>query len=72
MISEKEKLAARLEAKKKEFEADLAKAKADSLEDFSQKSKELEEKIKKTKAHLKDVTHNFTEDVAKRVNDWLK
>ncbi|WP_186294730.1 hypothetical protein [Vibrio algivorus] len=52
MISEKEKLAARLEAKKKEFEADLAKAKADSLEDFSQKSKELEEKNKENQSAL--------------------
>lgn len=72
MVSEKQKLAARLEAKKKELESELARLKADSMDDMSQKSDDLESKLNETKAHLKDVTDNFTEDVAKRVNDWLK
>ena len=42
MVSEKQKLAARLEAKKKELESELARLKADSMDDMSQKSDDLE------------------------------
>lgn len=72
MTNYKEELVYRAEAKIKELRANVAKLKVNA---HSSKNKEIENLDK----HISDLTNtvkeageNFTESVAKKINDWIK
>lgn len=72
MTSEKQALMDRAKAKKKEFEAQLLKLKADTTSESNEKKRSLEDKLKKFEADIKEGSDNFTDEVARKINKWLQ
>ena len=71
-MSEQKELTLRVEAKKKEFQAELASLKND-MSDSAKKNKILlEKKIKDIADELKNAREEFSETIAKKFNEWIK
>lgn len=71
-MSEVTELKSRVEAKKKQLEADLAKAKADAHGDANDAEKAIRSKLEELNSYLSDGWDNFSEGVAEKLNSWLK
>jgi len=70
-MSEQQELIYRVEAKKKELQAELASMKNDMADSAIKSKRELEAKIKEMTKDLKTSSEHFTEKVSKKFNDWL-
>lgn len=71
-MSEATELKSRVEAKKKQLEADLAKAKANAHGDANEAEAAIKSKLEELNSYLGDGWDNFSESVAKKLNNWLK
>lgn len=71
-MSETAELKSRIEAKKKQLEAELAKAKADAHGSANDATEEIARKLEELESHLHDGWDNLSETVSKKLNDWLK
>jgi len=71
-MSETKELILRLEAKKKEFQAELVSIQNDMTESAKVNKEALESKIKEMSADLMNAKEGFSEKVAKKINEWLK
>ena len=67
-----EELKNRIEAKKHQLLAFLAETKADTEGAVSEKRKDAEGKLKQLDEHLKDGWERLTDQVADKLNAWLK
>lgn len=70
-MSQQQELIYRVEAKKKELQAELAGLKNDMADSAIKNKKELESKIKEMTSDLRNASDHFTENIAKKFNDWL-
>lgn len=70
-MSEKDELKLRVEAKKKQIEAQIAKFKADSVGDANEALAKLQKKLKSLEGDLQNGWENVTEGVAGKLNRWL-
>lgn len=71
MNLEKAELKARIEAKKKELEARIAKLKADSVGGANETLSKLQDKLTHLEGDLKHGWDNLTEAAAGKLNRWL-
>lgn len=71
-MSEKAELKSLVEAKRKQLEADLAKAKADAHGNANDQAEKIAHKLEELKSQLGDGWDNLSESAAKNLNDWLK
>lgn len=71
-MSEQKELILRMEAKKKEFQADLVSMKNDMSSKTKKNKEVLESKIKEMTKDLKNGKEHFSESVAKKFNEWLQ
>jgi chromosome segregation ATPase len=71
MPSEMQELKLRVEAKKKQLEAQIAKFKADSVSDANEKLEKLQQRLNSLEGDLKNGWENVTETVAGKLNRWL-
>ncbi|MCB0422220.1 MAG: hypothetical protein KDD61_14575 [Bdellovibrionales bacterium] len=62
----------RVKAKKKQFEADLAKLNVDTHDSTNETKKQLEKKIDEMTVAIKQAGENFTDSIAEKINGWLK
>lgn len=62
----------RVEAKRHELLAKLSEMKADSRAEIRQQHDKLRAKLRELEGHLKDGWDKVTNDVASKLNDWLK
>ena len=72
MANEMTELRLRVEAKKKELEAQLAKFKADSVENANDAIEALQKRLNSLEGDLKHGWGNVSEGVASRLNRWLQ
>ncbi len=70
-MSEQKELILRVEAKKKEFQAELASIENDIADGVKKKKKNLEGKIEEITNQLKNAENGLTETIAKKFNEWL-
>lgn len=70
-MSEQKELIFRVEAKKKELQAELTSMKNDISESAVKKKKEIKEKVETITNDLKNANENFSEAIAKKINVWL-
>jgi DNA-binding transcriptional MerR regulator len=71
MSLEKAELKARLEAKKTELEARIAKLKADSIGGANETLGKLQDKLTSLEGDLQQGWDNMTEAAASKLNRWL-
>jgi hypothetical protein len=71
-MSNMQELKSRIEAKKKQLEADLAKAKSDAQGKGNEAVAAIESKLHELNSSLKSGWDNLSEDVAAKLNKWLK
>lgn len=71
MATEMTELKARVEAKKKELEAQIAKFKADSLGKSNDALETLQKRLNSLEGDLKNGWENVSESVAGKLNRWL-
>jgi hypothetical protein len=71
-MSEQKELTLRLEAKKKEFQAELASIKNDMTGSAKKSKDTLESKIKEITGDLRNAKEDFSEKIAKKFNEWLE
>lgn len=71
MGSEMTELKLRIEAKKKDIEAQIAKFKADSVGEANEKLELLQQKLNNLEGDLKHGWDNLSESVAGKLNRWL-
>ena len=71
-MSEVGELKSRVEAKKKQLEADLAQAKADFHGDANDAEKGIKSKLEELSDYLSDGWDNLSESMAEKLNSWLK
>ena len=71
MSKEVNELKLRVEAKKKDLEAQIAKFKADSLGKSNDTLEALQKKLNSLEGDLKSGWDNVTESVAGKLNRWL-
>ena len=71
MSFEKTELKARIEAKRKELEAQIAKLKADSLGGANDALGKLQTKLSSLEENLQTGWDNLTEAAAGKLNRWL-
>ncbi len=71
-MSQKDELIQRMKAKKAQMSADLENLKLKAHENKNEKEKELESKIEELSGDIKELSNNFSESVAERVNKWLQ
>jgi hypothetical protein len=62
----------RVEARKKELEASLERAKADAQGEASETVDRIQAKLRELDDHLREGWDNLSEAVADRINEWLK
>lgn len=62
----------RVEARKKELEANLERAKADAQGEVSETVERIQHKLNELNDHLKEGWDNLSDAVADRLNEWLK
>ena len=65
-------LKSRVEAKMKQLEANLAKAKADAHGNANDAEKAIKNKLEELSGYLGDGWDNLSEGVAEKLNGWLK
>ena len=71
-MSEKAELKKRVEAKRKELEAELAKAKAAARGASNDATKAIQAKLEALQSYLADGWEDLSESVSAKLNDWLK
>jgi predicted RNA-binding protein with PIN domain len=71
-MPEQKELILRVEAKKKEFQAELASAKNKMIGNAKEANTELEEKLENISNDLKNAKEDFSEAIAKKLNEWMK
>jgi chromosome segregation ATPase len=71
MPSEMQELKLRVEAKKKQLEAQIAKFKADSVSDANETLEKLQKRLNSLEGDLKNGWENVSESVAGKLNRWL-
>jgi chromosome segregation ATPase len=71
MASEMDELKLRVEAKKKQLEAQIAKFKADSVGEANDALDKLQKKLKNLEGDLQSGWENVTESIAGKLNRWL-
>lgn len=71
-MTQKDELRDRVQAKKKEIEARIHKLKADSRSTSRDEAKKLERKLDELSGQVKGGWDDLSEDVAAKLNDWLK
>lgn len=71
MSKEMTELKLRVEAKKKELEAQLAKFKANSVGDANDAVAAVQKKLDSLESELKNGWSNVTESIAGKLNRWL-
>ena len=71
MAKEMDELKLRVEAKKKELEAQLAKFKADSVGTKNEAIEGLQKKLSSLESDLKNGWDNMSESIAGKLNRWL-
>jgi hypothetical protein len=71
-MNNKKELKDRIQAKKKELESKLYEARADARAEARQKVESLQGKLDKLNDYLKEGWDNMSEDVAAKLNEWLK
>jgi chromosome segregation ATPase len=71
MGGEMTELKLRIEAKKKDIEAQIAKFKADSVGEANEKLELLQKKLNSLEGDLKHGWDNLSETVAGKLNRWL-
>jgi chromosome segregation ATPase len=71
MASEVNELKLRVEAKKQQLEAQIAKFKADSVGGANEALEKLQQKLNSLEGDLKHGWENVTESVAGKLNRWL-
>ena len=71
MAKEMTELKLRVEAKKKELEAQIAKFKADSLGNTNDAIETLQKKLNSLEGDLKNGWENMSESIAGKLNRWL-
>jgi chromosome segregation ATPase len=71
MSKEMSELKQRVEAKRKDIEAQIAKFKADSLGKSNEAIEALQKKLNGLEGDLKSGWDNVTESVAGKLNRWL-
>ncbi len=72
MANQKDELLLRIKAKKKALEAALAQLKADSQGAINEKQEKIEDDLKKLSYIIREASENFSEKIAKKINEWLK
>jgi hypothetical protein len=70
-MSQVSELKARVEAKRKKLEADIARAKADAQGAANDRVERMEAKIADVRTMLKDGWEDLGESTARKLNDWL-
>ena len=71
MPNEMHELKLRVEARKKELEAQIAKFKADSIGNTNDAIESLQKKLSSLETHLKSGWGNVSESIAAKLNRWL-
>ena len=71
-MSEQKELILRVEAKKKELQAELASVKNKLVGNAKQSKKDLEDKIEDISGGLKNAKEDFSEAIAKKLNRWMR
>jgi hypothetical protein len=71
MPTEMTELKLRVEAKKKELEAQIAKFKADSVSNTNDAVESLQKKLSALETDLKHGWDNVSESIAGKLNSWL-
>ena len=71
MGNEMTELKLRVEAKKKELEAQIAKFKADSLGNTNDAIESLQKRLNSLEGDLKHGWENMSESIASKLNRWL-
>ena len=71
MSAQTEELKARVEAKKKIIEAEIAQLKADAKGAKNQQVEKLEKKLGELHSALEKGWDNVTDGMAKKLNSWL-
>lgn len=71
-MSQTEELKSRITARRKQLEADLAKAKADAQGASNDVAESIQERLDELQTYLKDGWEDVSENVAARLNEWLK
>lgn len=71
-MSEQKELILRVEAKKKELQAELASVKNKMVGNAKESKKDLEEKIDNISDDLKNAKEDFSEAIAKKLNKWMR
>lgn len=66
-----QELKSRFEAKKKQLEADLAKARANAQGKSNDAADKIEAKLKELRSSVGSTWENLSEDAARKLNDWL-
>ena len=72
MADKTSELRHRVEAKKKELEASLERAKADAQGEVSEAVERIQLKLNELNDYLREGWDNLSEAVADRLNEWLK
>jgi len=70
--SDRKELENRVEEKRRRLEADLEALKADTREATRERREQLEAKLQEVRGHLKDGWNKVSNDVADKLNAWLK
>ena len=70
--SESKELENRVEEKRRRLEADLEALKADARESTREQREQLEAKLQELQGHIRDGWDKVSNDVAAKLNDWLK
>lgn len=71
-MSEQKELILRVEAKKKELQAELASAKNKMIGNAKEAKAELEKKIENISDDLKNANKDFSETISKKLNKWMR
>ena len=71
-MSETAELKNRVEAKRHEIEAEIARLKADAEQDHRERIERLESRIQRLGDSLEDGWKNLSDSVVNKLNDWLK
>jgi len=71
-MTEQVELILRVEAKKKEFQAELVGIKNNITESAKESKINLEKKIQEMTDDLKSAREYFSEAIAKKINKWLR
>lgn len=72
MSNQKDELVSRLKAKKKALEADLAQLNADTQGDVNEKREKIKSNLNELSSMISETSENFSENIAKKINEWLK